>query len=143
MECVFCEIIAGTKKGSIVYRDDLCTAFLTNGPLNAGHTLVIPNEHASYLSELPPDTAAHMFRVGQMIATALRKSEIQCEGVTLVLNDGEAANQTVFHSHLHINPRNVDDGFALKLSDSESSGSSREELNEVAGMLRDNINSIT
>jgi len=59
---------------------------------------VLPRAHASSLSELDPDDGSEMFRVGQRMAGALRKSGLRCEGVNLFLADGAAAGQEVFHA---------------------------------------------
>jgi len=83
-------------------------------PVNPGHLLVVPTTHAVGLADLDPDTGAHLFRTAQRMAAALRASGIRCEGVNLFLADGKAANQEVFHAHLHVIPRFRRDGFGFK-----------------------------
>lgn len=135
-DCVFCSILAGDLPFSAVYQDDLCTAFMDIQPVNPGHVLVIPNHHASYLADLDEDTGAHMFRVAQRIAGALRRSGVRCEGVNLFLADGEAAMQEVFHVHLHVFPRYEGDGFGLKLSPSYFDLPGRPELDGIAENIK-------
>ena len=48
--CVFCDIVAGIAPASVVYEDDDFLSFLTTEPVTPGHLLVIPKEHAPYLS---------------------------------------------------------------------------------------------
>ena len=48
------------------------------------------------------------------MARALRRSTLRCEGINVLLCDGEAAFQTVFHFHLHVVPRYVGDGWTIK-----------------------------
>jgi diadenosine tetraphosphate (Ap4A) HIT family hydrolase len=84
-------------------------------PINTGHLLIIPKKHATYLKELEPDTGAHMFKIGMKLSAALRASGIRCEGINLLLADGEAAGQDVFHVHLHIIPRFMVMGLGLSL----------------------------
>src|SRR5215207_2091238 len=103
--CIFCEIIAGRAEASFVYRDDVVAAFMTIGAVNPGHVMVVPIEHASSLAELAPATGCAMFQQAQRLAAALRVSGLRCEGVHLLLNDGRAAFQSVFHVHLHVVPR--------------------------------------
>lgn len=50
-----------------------------------------------------------IFAAGQRIAAALRTGAIAADGVNLAMNDGRAAFQTVFHSHLHVIPRHSGD----------------------------------
>ena len=88
-----------------MFRDDLVTVFMDIHPVNPGHLLVVPNEHASGIDGVPEAAWARMFIVGRRMARALRQSGLRCEGVNLLLANGAAAGQDVFHSHLHVIPR--------------------------------------
>jgi len=112
---VFEAIIAGTLPAAFVHRDDLVCAFMDIQPVTPGHVLVVPLVRAAGLAELPAETGAQMFRVGQRVAAALRASGLACEGVNFFLADGVAAGQTVFHLHLHVFPRYAGDGFSFQL----------------------------
>jgi histidine triad (HIT) family protein len=90
-DCVFCEVLAGRLPASAVFRDGRCMAFMDIQPVNAGHVLVVPEDHAARLVDLPEDTGGHMFRTAQKIAVALYESGLDCEGINLFLADGEAA----------------------------------------------------
>lgn len=114
MTCIFCDILAGRAPVSWVYQDEQVAAFMDIQPVNAGHVLVIPRQHAAALAGLDEDSGAQMFRVGQRVAQALRQSGLPCEGVNFFLADGEAAGQEVFHVHLHVFPRYTGDGFGFK-----------------------------
>lgn len=135
-DCIFCEILAGRSPSSIVYQDDVCTAFMDIQPVNPGHVLVIPNRHAAFLADLDENTGAHMFRVAQRLARALRHSGVGCEGVNLFLADGEAAMQEIFHVHLHVFPRYEGDGFGLTFSPDYFIRPDRSELDKVAARIR-------
>lgn len=111
--CIFCQIISGGAEASFVFEDDVVVAFMDYQPVTPGHLLVVPREHLPYLADIPPETAAHMFRVGQQLAAALRGSGLPCEGVNLFYADGEAAFQEVFHGHLHVFGRTPNDGFRI------------------------------
>ena len=136
-DCVFCDILSGKLPSSMVYQNDLCTAFMDIQPVNPGHVLVIPNRHAAFLADLDEDTGAHMFRLAQRLAGSLRKSAIRCEGVNLFLADGEAAMQDIFHVHLHVFPRYAGDGFGLTFSPEYFHRPERAELDRVARLIRD------
>jgi histidine triad (HIT) family protein len=135
-ECVFCAILAGRLPASRVYRDDLCTAFLDMQPINPGHTLVVPNAHAASLAELDLETGAHMFRVAQRLAGAVRRSGVRCEGLNLLLADGAPAGQDVFHVHLHVVPRFEQDGFGFRFSRAYDQQPDRAELDKIADHIR-------
>lgn len=137
MACIFCEIIAGVQPASIVYQDETCTAFMDIQPINPGHTLVVPNWHASSLADLDLADAGHLFQAVQHIASAIRKSSVRCEGINVFLADGEAAGQEIAHVHLHVIPRFYGDGFGLHFPPSYyTKRPSREELDQVAGAIR-------
>ena len=113
-DCIFCKIIAGKAEASIVYEDELVLVFPPLHPVNKGHLLIIPKRHAAYLADIDESTAAHVMKTAKTMAAAIRKSGYRCEGINLFLADGEAAEQEVFHFHLHVYPRFKGDGFGFK-----------------------------
>jgi histidine triad (HIT) family protein len=135
-DCIFCEILSGTAPASVVYRDELCTAFMDIQPVNPGHLLVVPNRHATYLADLPAETGAHMFRVAQQLTRALRHSGLRCEGLNLFLADGRAAMQDIFHVHLHIIPRYEGDGFGFRFGPAYGIRPPRAELDRIAQQIK-------
>lgn len=135
-DCIFCDIINGKGDVTYVFQDELVSAFMDIQPVNAGHILFVPKEHATCLADLPEETGAHMFRVAQRTAAALRSSGIRCEGVNVFLADGEAAGQDVFHVHLHLFPRFKGDGFGLTFADRYFTLPPRSELEAVATAIR-------
>jgi histidine triad (HIT) family protein len=109
VSCVFCAIVAGEAPAIRVYEDDEHLAILDHRPIVRGHVLVLPKAHTVDLTDTPPDTVAGLMRIGQRVARAARQSELHADGNNLVVNDGKAAFQTVFHVHLHVTPRKVGD----------------------------------
>jgi histidine triad (HIT) family protein len=105
MSCVFCDIVAGTAPAIRIYEDDGYLAILDVRPFTRGHTLVLPKRHTVDLTDTPPETLAEMVAIGQRIARAARESELGADGNNVVVNDGGAAFQSVFHIHLHVLPR--------------------------------------
>ncbi|WP_394855348.1 MULTISPECIES: HIT family protein [Rhodococcus] len=103
--CIFCAIVAGDAPAHRVFENDHAVAFLDIRPVTRGHLLVVPREHATDLNATHPDAAADVFRVGHTLARAVRHSDLRADGANLVINDGKAAFQTVFHLHLHVVPR--------------------------------------
>jgi histidine triad (HIT) family protein len=142
-DCIFCKILTGGSEVSLVYRDEVCAAFMDIQPVNPGHLLVVPNGHAACLADLKEEEGAQIFRVAQRLAAALRQSGVKSEGVNFFLADGEAAMQEVFHVHLHVIPRYDGDGFGLKFAPAYFQKPEREELNEIAGKIRTALVSCT
>ena len=135
-KCPFCTILSRENPASIIYEDEGCTVFLDIHPVNPGHILVVPNQHAASLAELDADTGPHLFRVAHRLVNVLRSSDIRCEGVNIFLADGEAAGQDVSHVHIHVIPRYEDDGFGLRFALNYPTNPSREELDTAAEQIR-------
>ncbi len=110
-KCIFCRIISGEIPGAVIYEDELVFAFLDAGPINFGHTLVIPREHYSSIAAVPEAVCGRMMHTGARIGVALKRFSDKYEGFNLHLADGACAGQVVGHAHLHVVPRGVDDNF--------------------------------
>lgn len=109
MSTIFSKIIAGEVPCFKVYEDEHVLAFLDINPIQPGHTLVIPKNPSEDGLTCSPDDLARIMLAAQKIALAL-KTVVECDGVNFLMNNGEAAGQKVFHTHLHIIPRYHDDG---------------------------------
>lgn len=134
-KCIFCEIINGEAEASIIYKNDYVTAFMDLFPINNGHVLIVPNQHAKKFTDIGCDLVSEMFKVAQRILKAIEKSEIKCEGANLFLSDGEVAGQDVFHSHLHVVPRFTGDAHRMGFSNTDAIEKTRNKLDEMAKMI--------
>lgn len=119
-DCIFCKIIAGEIPSAKVYEDEEVFAFLDITQVTPGHTLVIPKKHIENLMEYTEDEIAEVSKRLPKIARAILKAFPNAEGINLINNNGEAAYQSVFHSHFHLIPRyDEDDGFSMQFIPSE------------------------
>jgi histidine triad (HIT) family protein len=108
-ECTFCDIATRDAHGRIVRESKHALAFLDVNPLAPGHTLVAPKDHYARLRDLPEDQAADLF--GQVYALASDVEDaVGADGLSIGVNDGEAAGQEVTHLHVHLIPRFDGDG---------------------------------
>ena len=101
-ECLFCKIILGEIKGTIVFRDEQTTAFRDINPAGPTHILVVPNRHIESVNALESGDEPLL---GHLISVAgqLAKSEgIDQSGYRLIVNTGADGGQTVFHLHVHL-----------------------------------------
>jgi histidine triad (HIT) family protein len=103
--CVFCGIVRGEERASVVHEDDVCVAFMDLFPIRSGHVLVVPRAHAVHLHELPEAVRAHLFVVATRVMEAQRAAGIGWQGGNVLVNDGPAAGQHVAHVHVHAIPR--------------------------------------
>lgn len=103
-ECTFCRIIAGQLPAEVVYEDETVIAFLDNAPLERGHTLVVPKQHARNLFDIDPELAAQVTRAVARIAQPIMAS-VGADGLNVNQNNEAAAGQVIFHYHVHLIPR--------------------------------------
>jgi histidine triad (HIT) family protein len=71
-----------------------------------------------------------------LLASAVRKTSIRCEGVNFFLADGQAAGQEVFHVHLHVIPRYRGDGFGFRFGADYVHLPGRDSLDQVAAAIQ-------
>lgn len=109
LSCIFCKIAAGQAPAERLVETDRVLAFLDIAPVNYGHTLVIPKQHFETFLELPDDLWLEMGRVSRRLALILQKN-LHARGFNLEMNNHPAAGQVVPHAHLHVIPRDFDDG---------------------------------
>lgn len=107
-DCIFCKIIKGEIPSYKIYEDEISFAFLDANPVNPGHTLVIPKKHFENIFDIEENTAGHIIKIAKKISIALKKTG--AGGVNIIMNNAKAAGQVVFHSHVHIIPRKLNDG---------------------------------
>lgn len=107
MSCIFCQITKGELAASIVFQDDISTAFLDHRPLFPGHTLLVPNQHFETLTDLPLKLVAPFFNNVQLLTRAVELA-IGAEGTFVAMNN--RVSQSVPHLHVHIVPRRKKDG---------------------------------
>ncbi|CAL9023147.1 unnamed protein product [Prunus brigantina] len=102
--CVFCKIIRGEALAFKLYEDDICLCILDINPLSRGHSLIIPKSHFCSLKATPPDVVAAMCSKVPFISSAIMKAT-DSDSFNLLVNNGIAAGQVIFHTHIHIIPR--------------------------------------
>jgi histidine triad (HIT) family protein len=110
--CIFCAIAQRSGPAEVVEADDKAIAFLDISPATRGHTLVIPRDHSDDLLSIPAEDLQHVSTMAQAIAKRM-PAALGCDGVNLINSCGSAAWQTVFHFHMHVVPRYVDDPLTL------------------------------
>jgi diadenosine tetraphosphate (Ap4A) HIT family hydrolase len=102
--CIFCKIVQKQAPSSMLYEDDSVMAFLDIKPVNEGHTLVISKAHYEGIFDIPSELLGKIHQVTKTVATAVKEA-VHADGVSIVQQNGKAANQEVFHIHVHIIPK--------------------------------------
>ncbi len=99
-DCLFCKIVAGEIPAAVLADTDEVLAFADVSPQAPLHALVVPKAHqpdAAASAEADPTVLAALVTTARQVAT-----DAGHEDYRLVLNTGEGAGQSVFHTHLHV-----------------------------------------
>ena len=99
LPCVFCEIVAGRSPVSLIYEDDVVSAFMTIQPTAPGECVVIPKAHVDHFTDVPDDVAQRIMIVAQRIGRRMRAAFAPQRIGYLVHGYGVA------HAHLIIVPQ--------------------------------------
>src|SRR5512138_305079 len=99
--CLFCKIVSGEAKATIVYHDEQVTAFRDIHPVAPTYILIVPNKHIDSVGALQPEDeqiVGHIFTVARKLA---EDEGIAIGGFRMITNTGSHGGQTVFHLHMH------------------------------------------
>lgn len=98
MECLFCNIINGKTPSFKVWENEDFLAFLDIRPINPGHILLVPKNHAKEIFGLPDNLFNEAFQIAKKLAEPLKQTTsakrigIAIEGLS------------VPHLHIHLVP---------------------------------------
>ena len=108
-ECIFCKIVKGEIPCTKVYETSEVLAFLDIGPVNKGHTLVIPKHHYETLLDMPDDLLCAVSKVVKEVSKAIKEG-MGVPGFNVLQSNFKVSGQLVPHYHVHIIPRTETDG---------------------------------
>lgn len=101
-DCVFCAIVSGEIKASVVYEDADVVAFEDLNPQAPVHVLVVPREHYARISEFDESGAELIGKLHLAANKIAHDKGVVKDGYRLVINCNEGAGQSVWHVHLHL-----------------------------------------
>lgn len=99
-DCIFCRIVAGEIPADVVARSEHSIAFRDLEPQAPTHVLVVPRRHVADVPALAAASADELADAVTLAAQVAREESLP--GFRLVANTGAAAQQSVFHAHLHV-----------------------------------------
>ncbi len=132
-DCIFCKIINKEMPSYKIYEDEFTYAFLDISNDGNGHILVIPKNHFENILDCSKDALCHLMETVQKISKHL-VSDCGFDGVNIINASGQAAEQSVFHFHIHILPRAKEDNLKVFPSLVQN----KESLEELCNKLRMN-----
>jgi histidine triad (HIT) family protein len=98
---IFEKIIDKEFPSNIIYEDDKCIAIEDIAPKAPIHILIIPKKPIRKLSEAKKNDELLLGRLMIVVTKVAKQLNIQ-DAFNIVINNGEAAGQTVFHLHIHL-----------------------------------------
>ncbi|SHF13522.1 Diadenosine tetraphosphate (Ap4A) hydrolase [Seinonella peptonophila] len=101
-DCIFC------KHTDKILENNHAFAIFDQYPVSKGHILIIAKRHVADYFSL---TIREKFAIEQLLDAAKEKliDEYQPDGFNIGINCGQAAGQSVPHTHVHLIPRYVGD----------------------------------
>ncbi|XP_042017091.1 adenylylsulfatase HINT3-like isoform X2 [Salvia splendens] len=132
-DCVFCRIVHGQD----------WDFFIWNFPFKwkniytfSRHSLIIPKSHYPSLDATPPSIIGAMCSKVPLISNAVMKVT-GCDSFNLLVNNGAAAGQVIYHTHIHIIPRKAND--CLWTSESIRRCPMDQEVSQLADRIRESL----
>jgi histidine triad (HIT) family protein len=101
-DCLFCKIVAGELPADIVYQDEATVAFRDIAPQAPVHVLVVPRRHVANLDDAVAEDPGLVSSVTMTAARVAQQEGVTESGYRCVVNNGEQAQQSVRHLHLHV-----------------------------------------
>jgi diadenosine tetraphosphate (Ap4A) HIT family hydrolase len=86
----------------------LSYAFVNLKPVVPGHVLVAPRRPAPRFADLTAEEVADLWLLAQRVGSGVLR-HFGGDALTLTIQDGPAAGQTVAHVHIHVMPRKPGD----------------------------------
>lgn len=105
--CIFCTKPAAHDdvQHLILHRTEHAYVMMNLYPYNSGHVMVVPDQHAADLVDLPPETNHELWDLVPWVTSALERV-LRCDGFNVGLNLGSVAGAGVSeHLHIHVVPR--------------------------------------
>ena len=102
--CIFCKIVKGESPCYKIYEDDFTFAFLDISKDVYGHTLVVPKKHVENVLDCDNETLNHVIDTVKKVSQHY-VDNCGFKGVNILNASGAEAQQSVFHLHFHLIPR--------------------------------------
>ena len=122
--CIFCKIVKGGKENFLWESKDNI-ALLDVNPQSKGHMLIIPKKHSRWVWDMKKEDYGKLMDDTYYMAGVLKKA-FDTEWVEQVV-----AGVGVEHTHVHLLPRQFDDGLGELPKGPLEPKPSEEEMKEI------------
>ena len=100
-DTIFGKIIRREIPADVVYEDELCMAFKDVQPQAPHHILLIPKKLIPKIADATEEDSALLGHMMVVVGKIARELGVE-DAFRVVMNNGAAAGQSVFHLHMHI-----------------------------------------
>ena len=100
-DTIFQKIIDKELPADIVYEDDISLVFKDINPVAPTYLLIIPKKRIEKVSDSTKEDKELLGHLLLVAGEVARKLGLE-DTFRLVINNGEGAQQTVFHLHIHL-----------------------------------------
>ncbi|WP_215737386.1 histidine triad protein HinT [Mesomycoplasma hyorhinis] len=102
-EELFLKIIKREEPATILYEDDKVIAFLDKYAHTKGHFLVVPKNYSRNLFSISDEDLSYLIvKAREFPLQEIKK--LGATGFKLLINNEPDAEQSIFHTHVHIIP---------------------------------------
>lgn len=101
-ETIFSKIIRKEIPATLLYQDDLVTAFRDISPKAPTHILIIPNKLIPTVNQVVPEDELALGRLFTVARKLAEQEGIAEDGYRLVINCNRHGGQEVYHLHMHL-----------------------------------------
>ena len=102
MNCLFCNIINGLTPSTKVYEDEKVYAFKDITPQTPVHVLIVPKEHFKDINEVKQKNSSVMTDLFNAVDMVAELTGIKEAGYRVIINNGRAGGQVIWHIHVHV-----------------------------------------
>nr|WP_313206337.1 HIT family protein [Rhizobium lusitanum] len=107
--CIFCR----TAELTILAENPLAFAIRDKFPVRPLHTLIIPKRHVMDIFASDADEREAIHELALQCREAIGSEDSSVSGFNFGSNIGHAAGQKIFHAHVHLIPRRLDEAELL------------------------------
>lgn len=102
MSCIFCKIASKEIPAQIVYENDSIIAFNDINPAAPVHILIVPKKHIPDIDRISAEDKSITASMLEAAGEISKIKNLSADGYRVIINNGSAAGQEVFHLHMHI-----------------------------------------
>lgn len=101
-ETIFSKIIRQEIPTTLLYQDELVTAFRDIAPRANSHILIIPNKLIPTVNDVTEDDELALGRLFTVARKLAEQEGISEDGYRLIMNCNQHGGQEVYHIHMHL-----------------------------------------